>query len=251
MDALLLLKNITKTFYGLTAVDNFSLSIRPNSITGLIGPNGAGKTTVFNIVTGFLNKEKGEVYFKNLDISKKSPFEINRIGIARTFQDLRLITRLTVLDNMLLSCPNQREMYFPRYILKREKMLKDEGRNRKRVEEILDFVGLVDMHNDLVGELSYGQQKLLSLACSIATETELLLLDEPVSGIHPVMTEKILELMKKLIDMGKTILFIEHNIKAVKKISDIVIVMDHGQNIVVGPPSDILTNEKILEVYLE
>jgi len=251
MDNLLEINNLLKTFDGLRAVDDFSITINQGSITGLIGPNGAGKTTLFNVITGFLDLEVGKILFKSQDISNWPPYKVAKIGISRTFQDLRLISRLSVLDNILLSCPNQVGENFLPAILQPRRVLAEEKLNKKKAKEILEFVGLTDKQNDLANNLSYGQQKLLTLACCLATDAELLLLDEPVSGIHPDMIETTIKLMKKLIQLGKTILYIEHNIEAVRQVSGHVIVMDHGQKIADGPPLEILNNQEILEAYLE
>ncbi len=251
METLLELKNINHSFDGLLAVDNFSVSILQETVTGLIGPNGAGKTTVFNIISGFLNLKTGEILYKKKDITRLPPSKIAQSGIARTFQDLRLINRLTVLDNVLLSRPHQMGEAVLTAVLRPKRILAEEKNNRKKAIEILEFVRLADKQNELASALSYGQQKLLSLACCLATEAELFLLDEPVSGVNPDIIEKIVELMRKLIGLGTTILFIEHNIESVRQVSDHIIVMDHGQNIAEGPPIKILENQAILEAYLE
>lgn len=251
MNSLLDVKNLTHSFSGLKAVDNFSTSITKSRIIGLIGPNGAGKTTVFNIITGFIKTEKGEIFFKKQDISKWATHKIARGFISRTFQDLRLITGLSVLENVLLSRPNQIGEAFLSAIFRGRKMLDEEKLNKEKACDILELLGLSDKQNDFAGDISYGEQKLLSLGCCLAADSELLLLDEPVSGLHPDMIEKVCILMRKIIQLGKTIVFIEHNIEVVKKVSDHVIVMDHGQKKAEGTPIEILNNQEILGTYLE
>ncbi len=171
------------------------------------------------------------------------------MGVARTFQDLRLILQVPVIDNVMLARPNQRgERLF--YALTRFGVKKEEERNRDEATRLLRFVGLEEKAGELVGELSYGQQKLLTLACCLATEARILLLDEPVAGVHPDMASRILDLLRQLRDEGKLVVFIEHDISAVRSIAEHVIVMDHGKIIAQGIPSEVLERAEILEAYL-
>lgn len=250
-DSILTISNISKTFDGLKAVEDFSVTIGEGKIVGLIGPNGAGKTTVFNIVTGFLVPDSGEVVYQKRSTTGLFAYQIARSGIARTFQDLRLIKSLRVIENILLARPRQTGEHFFSAVAQSKRLQQEKKQNRQKAEELLDFVGLADKKNDLAGTLSYGQQKLLTLSCCLATEANLLLLDEPVSGINPQMIKKILSLITQLADAGKTILFIEHNIEAVMQVADHVIVMDAGCKIAEGPPQVIKDNPEILEAYLE
>jgi len=243
--------SLYKSFDGIQAVSDCSFDLNSPGICALIGPNGAGKTTLFNILTGFITPDSGDVRFSGKGITALRPFQISRLGVARTFQDLRLLYQVPVLDNVILACPKQSgENWFNSFIHPR-KVAQEEQKNRERAEHWLDFVGLTDYRYSLAEELSYGQQKLLSLACCLATEGELLLLDEPVSGINPDTIQKILGLLKQLVSKGKTIFFIEHNIEAVREISDRVIVMDEGRLIADGPPDKILDDPKIIEAYLD
>lgn len=251
MDNLLNIININHSFNGLQAVNNFSATISKGDITGIIGPNGAGKTTLFNIITGYLIPQTGTIYFENQNIKDLAPFKISRIGISRSFQELRLINELSLLDNVLLSRPNQLGEGFLTSVIKPKSMISQEEFNNCKALDILKFIGLSEKKNDLVKYISYGQQKLLCIACCLATEAKLLLLDEPISGVDRGMIKKILVLLQELANTGKTILFIEHNIEAVKQICDQVIVLDHGKKIAEGLPNDILENQKILEAYLE
>lgn len=250
-DTILTVSNLTKTFDGLKAVDDFSLSLARGTIVGLIGPNGAGKTTIFNIITGFLPADRGEIFNDGKNIVGLRPHQIARGGIARTFQDLRLITEITVIENVLLARPKQSGEHFISVMFKPGRIQQEEQQNQKNALELLKFVGLAEKGQHLAQALSYGQQKLLALACCLATEANLLLLDEPVAGIHPEMIEKMLSLIRELASRGKTILFIEHNIEAVMQVADLVIVMDAGRKIVEGPPEVIQNNTEILEAYLE
>jgi ABC-type branched-subunit amino acid transport system ATPase component len=250
-DPILTVSNLSKTFDGLKAVDDFSFSIEKRKIVGLIGPNGAGKTTAFHLITGFLQADSGEIRYRHQKINRLPAYKIAQHGIARTFQDLRLITGMRVIENVLLARQRQAGEKFYSAMLRREKVEQEEARHRERAIEILKFVGLAEKREDLASALSYGQQKLLSLACGLATEADLLLLDEPASGIHPDLIERMLTLLRELAATGKTILFIEHNIDAVMQICDQVIVMDAGRKIAEGPPPVIKEKPEILEAYLE
>ena len=240
---------LSKSFDGVRALDHIDLTFPTAGITAIIGPNGAGKTTLINLLTGFLRPDAGKCFLGGQEITRLSPHEIARLGIARTFQDLRLILQVPVLDNVMLARPHQRGETLLGALL-RIGIAKEESENREAAMVLLRFVGLEERANDLTGKLSYGQQKLLTIACCLATEARLLLLDEPVAGVHPDMVEKILALMRKLADDGKRILFIEHDISAVRQIADHVIVMDHGRIRAQGPPHEVLENAEVMEAYL-
>lgn len=250
-DTILTVSNLNKTFDGLKAVDDFSLTLTRGKTVGLIGPNGAGKTTLFNMLTGFLAADSGEILYGGKKIGGLPPYQIACDGITRTFQDLRLIPGMAAVENVLLARPQQSGERFVPVIFKPGRIKQEERQNQKSALEMLEFVGLASKSEDLAQALSYGQQKLLALACCLATEANLLLLDEPVAGIHPEMIEKMLSLIRALASQGKTILFIEHNIEAVMQVADLVIVMDAGRKIVEGPPEVIQNNAGILEAYLE
>jgi ABC-type branched-subunit amino acid transport system ATPase component len=250
MANILEIKNITKSFDGLKAVNNFSCPIEKGRIISIIGPNGAGKTTLFNIITGFLPNGSGEIIFNEKKISGMSAYEIVSQGISRTFQDLRLINRIAVIENVLLDFQNQPGESLINIFFKKKKSSEVEFKNHKRAIELLDFAGIKDKSLDLASNLSYGQQKLLSIVCCLAADPHLILLDEPVSGVQPAMIEKIYSMLKELKNLGKTIILIEHDIDFVSKISDKIIVMDEGKKIAEGLPEEILNNKDILESYL-
>jgi ABC-type branched-subunit amino acid transport system ATPase component len=178
-----------------------------------------------------------------------APHRIARLGLARTFQELRVVQQITVLDNVMLACPNQRgEKLF--YALSRFGVAGEECRDREQAFRQLELVGLESKAEELAGELSYGEQKLLTLACCLATGAQILLLDEPVSGVFPEMVSRILDLLRQVQADGKHVIFIEHDISAVRKIADIVIVMDEGKVIALGTPSEVLGRTEIMEAYL-
>ena len=240
---------LQKSFDGVCALADVGLELPPTGITAVIGPNGAGKTTLLNILTGFLRPDRGQCFLGEREMTHLSPHRIARLGIARTFQDLRCILQVSVLDNVLLARPNQRGETLLGALL-RFGVAAEEDRNREAAERLLTFVGLADKDSELAGELSYGQQKLLTLACCVATEARILFLDEPVAGVHPEMASQILELLRQLSDQGKLIVFIEHDIGAVRQVADHVIVMDEGRIIAQGPPREVLERPEIMEAYL-
>jgi len=251
MDSVLSVIKLNKKFDGTIALDDFSLEIPRDSITGIIGPNGAGKTTLFNVITGFLPLDSGKIIYNGKNLSRMPSYKIASTGIVRTFQQLRLITRMTVLDNILLSFQNQAGENLKNTFLFPGQVKKQERRNREKANELLAFMGIEEKAGDLVEDLSYGQQKMISLACCLASGADLLLLDEPVAGINPEMIEKILKIIKKLQEAGKTFVLIEHNIEAVMQVCDRVIFMDEGKKIAEGNPESVRHDPAVIEAYLE
>lgn len=240
---------LAKSFDGVRALARVSLAFPRTGILAIVGPNGAGKTTLLNVITGFLRPDTGTVHFGGREITTLAPWRIVRLGIARTFQELRLIRQVPVLENVMLARPSQRgERLF--YALTRIGVAKEETANRTVSMELLRFVGLEEKAEELAGELSYGQQKLLSLACCLATEAHILLLDEPIAGVYPDMAEHILNLLAQLKAQGKLVVFIEHDLAAVRKIADAVIVMDEGKVIAEGSPQDVLARPEIMEAFV-
>jgi neutral amino acid transport system ATP-binding protein len=242
-------ENVTKSFDGVRALDNLSIEFPRTGLTAIIGPNGAGKTSLINVLTGFLRPDHGKCFLGKREITKLTPHRIAQLGVARTFQDLRLILQLSALENLKLARPNQRGERLAGALL-RFGVRSEEALNREAAMLLLEFVGLEEQAEQLAGELSYGQQKLLTLACCLATDARVLLLDEPVAGVHPAMASRILEKLVKLRDEEKLTIFIEHDIAAVRKAADTVIVMDQGKVIAEGAPSEILNRPEIMEAYV-
>lgn len=238
-----------KSFDGVWALADVSLQFSSQGIVAIIGPNGAGKTTLFNALTGFIHVNSGRCLFGEQDITGLAPHRIAGLGIARTFQELRLVQQIPVLDNVLLARPHQRGESLLGALFRVGVRLQ-EDQNREECSRVLALVGLAQKATDLAGEISFGEQKLLSLACCLATDAKILLLDEPVAGLHPELAGQILELLRQLRSENRLIVFIEHDLAAVREIADRVIVMDEGKIIADGTPWKILERPDIMEAYV-
>jgi branched-chain amino acid transport system ATP-binding protein len=237
------------SFGGLKALNDCSFTVQQGRITCLVGPNGAGKTTIFNVITGFLRPNAGSVSFKGVTLDGWKPQAIVAAGIARTFQNLRLFIDLTALDNVLASLPGQSgeepvaAIFRPFHVAAAQRRRRDEAR------AILDRVGLSARAGDFVRNLSYGEQKLLIIARVLATGAELLLLDEPASGLSAGALDGVMALLRRLQDDGKTLLVVEHNTRVVQKIADEVLFLHQGHLMAQGSPDAIVSDPALAEIY--
>ncbi len=250
-DAVLETVNLTKIFGGLTAVNAVDLKVHKGEILSLIGPNGAGKTTVFNVVTGIYRPEQGTVLFKGEDITGRKPHRIVSRGIARTFQNIRLFPDMTCLENVMAGqhCRGKAGLFTS--VFKTPGQRREERRILEISERRLQQVNLWRVRDELAKNIAYGSQRMLEIARALASGPDLLVLDEPSSGLNPRETEDLMAFLKALIeDDDVTILLIEHDMNVVMGISDWVVVLDGGRKIAEGRPEDIYANQEVIEAYL-
>lgn len=247
---LISVNNLKKSFGGLKAVDVQELSFKEGELTSIIGPNGAGKTTFFDLISGFQDADSGSIFLKDKDISNAQPYKIARMGMVRTFQLTKVFDRMTVMENLLFSGSNIKNDSFLRSFIKLNSQKLYESNLREKANEIMNDLNIGHMANSYARELSGGQKKLLELARSIINEPDILLLDEPLAGVNPKLAEDILSLITKLSDSGITIIMVEHNIEAVMKISERIVVLAEGSLIADGIPNEIRTDNNVIEAYL-
>ena len=248
---LLDIRNLSVRFGGLTALSNFNFALNPGELVGLIGPNGAGKTTTFNIVTGVYAPTTGNVTMNGASIAGRKPFRINRLGIARTFQNIRLFGGLTVLDNLLVAFGQSLRHNFADVVLRLPRATNDERRFQERGMELLRTFGLDDRADAAASSLAYGQQRRLEIARALATEPRILLLDEPAAGMNPREKRELMDLIGLIRDrFSLGIWLIEHDMQLVMGICQRITVLDHGETIAVGTPSEVQNDQKVIDAYL-
>lgn len=248
--SVLKLENVTKAFDGIQAIDKVTLEFNKGKITALIGPNGAGKTTVFNLITGLIQPDTGTIHYQNNSIIGFSLWHITSLGIGRLFQDVHIFSRMTVKENILAAFKNQSGESVWRTIITPWRIRQEEKSINNKATKLLEYVGLIGKQNEIAETLSYGQQKLLAIARLLAMDVDVLLLDEPTSGVAPAMVDTLLNLIRRLSQEGKTIIIIEHNMDVVTKVADWAFFMDEGRVVSYGLPNDLLNSLQVRTAYM-
>lgn len=244
------LSHVAKRFQGVVAVEDMSMTVEGGKVTSLIGPNGSGKTTVMNIVTGLYPADSGRVTFDGVDISRLPSHRIALLGIARTFQNIRLLADQTVLQNVLLGAWRHLGVSLADALLRSPRLRRNERREEKRCETLLEFMGIDRIRDRPVSSLSYGDRRRVEIARALATKPRLLLLDEPAAGMNAAEKQQLADAIVKIRGIGTGVLLIEHDIDFVSRVSDHIVVLNFGREIAAGPPAEIRRTPSVIEAYL-
>ncbi|WHH58005.1 ABC transporter ATP-binding protein [Petroclostridium sp. X23] len=250
MNPVLKLENITKRFSGLVAVNNLSLEMPKNCIHALIGPNGSGKTTTVNMITGVLPASEGNIFYNDAKISGKPLFQIARLGIGRTFQNLKLFGSMSVLENLMVGGHQLTKAGLLRFLVDLKGEKREETLLKERAEEVLEQIGLVNLRNEKVKNLSYGRQKMTELGRALMMKPDLLILDEPAAGLNPSERKEFVDILLKTHSRGIDLFLIEHNMDVVMNISKKITVLNFGAKIAEGTPKEIQNNDQVIKAYL-
>ena len=244
-------KALTKRFGGLTALSKFDIKVEQGSIHAIIGPNGSGKTTFFNVITGLYVPDEGSVIFCGKDVTGTVPHKIARLGMGRTFQTTMLFKEMTVLENVLIGLQCKSDYNLFKNMIITPKRISYEKKLHEQADELLSFIGLYDQKNNLAKNLPYGKQRLLEITRAMGTNPKIILLDEPANGMNPQETIELVERVKAIRNKyNMTVLIIEHNMKLVMQLADIITCLDYGTKIAFGPPRLVVNDPKVIEAYL-
>ena len=244
-------RNLGIDFGGLTAVDSFNITLGPTEISGLIGPNGAGKTTIFNLLTGVYQPTRGSVLVNGIDIKGMPVHKVNKLGIARTFQNIRLFAEMTALDNVKVGMHNEIKCSFLASLLRLPSYYRAEAAANMKAMELLEFMGLADVADQKAGSLPYGVQRRLEIVRALATNPSIILLDEPAAGMNPSETTELMHQIRRIRDTFHIAIFlIEHDMNLVMNVCEAIAVVNYGKIIAKGTPEEIRTNPAVIEAYL-
>lgn len=249
--SLLVLDQVTKSFGGLTAVSDLSMTLEPGHIYALIGPNGAGKTTVFNMITGVYQLTSGRVVLNGTDLKGVPPHKIVEMGIARTYQNIRLFKKASALENVMTGfhCRTKANMFS--IVFNPKKVREEDERVRRESEHLLDYMGMLDKKDEMANSLPYGHQRLLEIARALATQPKLLLLDEPAAGMNSEEKQELAAIIRRIQkDFDLTVLLVEHDMELIMNISEKITVLNYGAKIAEGTPAQVQQNKLVIEAYL-